>query len=105
MKAKKGQIIDHINRDPLDNRKENLRFVTRGQNRANSVSAWGASKYPGVTKHSRSGKWLAGFTHEGKFNRVGLFESERTAYIAVRKASIEALGEFSPFFKKGKTNA
>jgi UDP-N-acetylmuramoylalanine--D-glutamate ligase len=29
---KKGFEIDHINRNPLDNRKENLRFVTKTQN-------------------------------------------------------------------------
>lgn len=102
MKAKKGQLVDHINRDPLDNRRANLRFATRAQNRANSVLGWGASKHPGVTKHSRSGKWLACFYFEGRLRRVGLFESERTAYIAVRKASLEKLGTFSPYYKKVK---
>ena len=32
MKAEKGQQIDHINRDRLDNRRINLRFVTSQQN-------------------------------------------------------------------------
>jgi hypothetical protein len=35
MGAKKGQIVDHINRDGLDNRKSNLRFVTAKQSSAN----------------------------------------------------------------------
>jgi hypothetical protein len=35
MDAKKGQIVDHRNRDPLDNRRCNLRFVTKRQNNLN----------------------------------------------------------------------
>jgi hypothetical protein len=38
MGAKKGQIIDHINGNPLDNRRENLRFCTAAQNAANTHS-------------------------------------------------------------------
>jgi hypothetical protein len=35
MNAQKGQIVDHQNRDPLDNRRCNLRFVTKRQNNLN----------------------------------------------------------------------
>ncbi|MFA5291844.1 MAG: HNH endonuclease signature motif containing protein [Phycisphaerae bacterium] len=37
VKAKKGQIVDHINRDPLDNRRCNLRIVTHRQNMLNRI--------------------------------------------------------------------
>lgn len=32
----KGLMIDHINRNTLDNRRENLRIVTRSENRKNA---------------------------------------------------------------------
>lgn len=36
MNTPKGMVIDHINRNPLDNRRHNLRICTHGENRRNS---------------------------------------------------------------------
>ena len=40
MNAKKGDVIDHINHDTLDNRRENLRIVTHSENKRNSLKAY-----------------------------------------------------------------
>ena len=42
--------LDHINQDTLDNQKHNLRIASRSQNRMNSKSLVGASKFKGVRK-------------------------------------------------------
>lgn len=60
MDAKQGQIVDHINSDSADNRRENLRFVTRGQNMQNSKArAHSKSGVRNVSFEARSGLFLA----------------------------------------------
>lgn len=53
-------IVDHINGDGLDNRKENLRIVTKSQNNYNSASSPNnTSKYKGVYWKADRSKWGA----------------------------------------------
>lgn len=59
-KAPKGHVIDHINGDPLDNRRFNLRFATHSQNSQNKAKLEGStSSYKGVSLHPESKKWTA----------------------------------------------
>jgi hypothetical protein len=55
MNAQKGQIVDHRNRDPLDNRRVNLRIVNKRQNLLNRRCKNG-SGYIGVCIHNRKGR-------------------------------------------------
>ncbi len=53
LKAKKGQIVDHINRKPLDNRRCNLRIVSSRQNALNRRLKSNTG-YIGVSKTKRA---------------------------------------------------
>jgi len=55
MNAQQGQTIDHINRNPLDNRRKNLRFVTKRQNCLNRRCKNG-SGLVGVSIRHRDGR-------------------------------------------------
>lgn len=69
--------VDHVNRKTFDNRKANLRIVTRAQQSQN-LTPYGKSKYRGVSKH-RDGKWIARVTLNGTTHYLGLFEGEEDA--------------------------
>ena len=55
LNAQKGQIVDHINREPLDNRRENLRIVNARQSALNRRLK-SKTGYIGVSKIKRTGR-------------------------------------------------
>ena len=77
---------DHINRNRLDNRRLNLRRVTRAQGHQNlpAHSTRGTSSYRGVGWHQRLGKWRARVTINGKDHHIGWFTTEAEAAEAAR---------------------
>ena len=59
MKAKKGQIIDHINRSRKDNRKSNLRFSNPSSNGSNCKRRTDSTYGTGVSFDKRRNKFFA----------------------------------------------
>ncbi len=90
MRAQEGQVIDHINRNPLDNRKANLRFVTHQQNTWNRKKQKSTSKYTGVFPSGYSNRpWYASILIGDKSEWLGSYRTEEEAayvYDTVAKA-------------------
>ena len=93
MKAKNGEMIDHINGDGTDNRKENLRYTTKQLNAFNMGKRPGTSKYKGVCRSSPNSKWTARIQFNYKGIYLGYFEKEEDAALAYNKKAIELFGE------------
>ena len=90
---KKGYFVDHINGDRLDNRKNNLRFVTPQEsacNRANMRGVYLSNYY----KNRKEKKWVAHLIFKGVFHYLGIFDNEEEALDARRNAEIKYFGDF-----------
>lgn len=74
-------FLDHINRNRSDDRIENLRLVTNGENQRNR--AWGQSKFRYVYRDS--GRWRARVSTPSGRVSLGRFDSEVEAVAAVRE--------------------
>lgn len=104
MDVPKNMEIDHINRDKLDNRKSNLRIVTKQQNSLNrnkpkfKITAEKVSIYKGVSwisNKKRIKRWRSYISFKGKHYFIGLFKEEKDAALAYNKKAIELHGNFA----------
>lgn len=84
MNAKKGEYVDHINHNILDNRKSNLRICTNASNNWNKRF----KRFVGVakTKRNRLNTWRAYITVNKKWIHLGYFKTELEGAIAFNKA-------------------
>lgn len=69
---------DHKNRNPLDNRRSNLRIATPYQNRTN-VRARNKTGLRGVSWCSTTGRWRARVTLRGHDHNLGRFDTPEEA--------------------------
>lgn len=86
--------IDHIDRDKMNNCKNNLRKCTCVQNIHNTDSVGGTSKFKGVWYDSFNEKYCVAITSYGKRIWGGRYDNEIDAAKAFNKLSIKHHGEF-----------
>ena len=87
-------LIDHINNNVLDNRKENLRIVTAKQNAMNTSSRKdSSSKYVGVQLDKKYNKWKSYIKVNNKQIYLGQFDDEIGAAKARDIATKKYFGE------------
>lgn len=87
-----GWFIDHRDKNPLNNTRQNLRFATRVQNNANR-GPMGALRLKGVTR--RKNKYRARICADGKSTNLGTFWTAIEAARAYDKAALALWGEFA----------
>lgn len=84
------EFIDHINRNKLDNRLENLRAVTRTENQHNhGLRKNNTSGYIGVYFHKQANKYEAQIILNGKRIYLGLYATAEEAFTAYMIAKID----------------
>lgn len=78
-----GPHVDHINRNRLDNRRSNLRLVTRAQQAQNVMRPGTSSKYRGVSW--TRGRWAASARVDGRRVYLGCYAHELQAAHAAQQ--------------------
>ncbi|MGA2915142.1 MAG: HNH endonuclease [Sedimentisphaerales bacterium] len=96
MQPPAGFVIDHKDRNGLNNSRRNLRLATKSQNCCNHLKKPGcSSKYRGVCFHKGNNKWVVYIKIPEKRLFLGYFENEIDAAKAYDTAAKKYHGEFA----------
>lgn len=94
-----GREVDHIDRNPRNNRRSNLRIASHAENHQNKGSNRNAlSRFRGVTFDRRRGKWVAKHKLHGRTHNLGRFSTEQEAAIV----AAEFRAKHMPFSTEGR---
>ena len=90
------EAIDHIDRNPSNNKIENLRLCNKRQNAINSkMRSDNTSGYRGVRRRPGMKKWQARAYFEGKEVHLGYFDTAEEASEVYKKKVIELNGGYT----------
>lgn len=88
--------VDHIDVDPFNNTRHNLRLCTNAENQRNTgLRKTNKSGFKGVYWHDSNNKWAAKIRLDGKNRHLGSFASAEEASMAYEKAAKQHYGEFA----------
>lgn len=94
------EFIDHINRDKLDNRIENLRAATKQENCSNrSIQKNNSVGHTGIRALPDS-KYGVRINYKGETHWFGTHSTLESAISAHEKGSRELRGEFCPYYRQ-----
>lgn len=92
----KGEVVDHIDGNPANNTRANLRLADQTRNMQNSrVSLKSKSGYKGVTRSGNKGYWNSDIRVNGVSIHLGAFEWACQAAKAYNDAAKKHFGEFA----------
>jgi hypothetical protein len=101
MDSQNNYIIDHINRNRLDNRKCNLRYVTITQNNINkNKQSNNTSGYTGISWDKEKNKWMAYINISGKTKFLGYFSDINEAVKIRQEAEQKYYKEYNPIERR-----
>lgn len=93
-------IVDHIDANPLNNKKSNLQLITIQQNQyKKSMQRNNTSGYRGVYYLKGNKKWKASVNYNYKQYYVGEYNTPEEAALAYNKKANELYGEFAKLNK------
>lgn len=95
MDAQKGQIVDHIDGNVLNNTRDNLRLANKSTNGMNRrAQRNNKSGFKGVCKHTQCERWVAQIVIGG-VKWSGTFKTAEDAAKAYDEKALELHGEFA----------
>jgi len=96
MQPPPGMVVDHQNRNKLDNTRDNLLVCTQQENCFNRSQRNGSSsRFRGVSYSKSARKWVARITFRGRRLHLGCFAEEVDAARAYDRAAVELFGDFA----------
>jgi hypothetical protein len=96
MKPEKGMVIDHLDGNPLNNQKSNLRICTHADNMRNSkIPINNTSGFKGVSFFKKNNTYMSSIRFNDKKIYLGLFIDPIDAAKAYNAAALKYHGEFA----------